>query len=82
MNSKYSGHFIRHNFVTPNSLIEQENDLHYIPKLPRHNSGKIKEIYTHIFQRINKTLGYSQMLDKNPNLYHRNKTNKWGYRIV
>ena len=58
MNSKYSGHFIRYNYVTHHYLIEQENDLRYIPELPE----QIKEIYTHIFQIINKTLGYSLIL--------------------
>jgi len=71
MNSKYSGHFIRHNSITHHYLIEQKNDLRYIPKLPEHNSNKIKDIYTHLFQIIiNKTLNYSLISEINPNLYN------------
>ena len=68
-NSQHSGYFIKHNSITHHYLMKQESDLRYIQKLPGHNSSKRKDIYTHIFQIINKTLGYSLIWNVNPNLY-------------
>ena len=58
--------------------MKQESDLRYIPKLPGHNSGKRKDIYTHIVQIIiNKTFSYSLIWNVNVNLYMRYNPMSW-----